>query len=450
MSTPSIVNPAPSPELIKARKDGLLFLFLGCAVFLLMGTALEMAAPVSTVDFRIVYYSARCLLDHRDPYNSNDLDYTYRMRGGETSQDSIQIRRTERMYNYLPTAFPITAPFALLPFNVAQKVWLILTAALISIASYLIWSVAGQTAPLVAGVLAGLSLTCSELFLILGNPAGIAIGLCVIAICCLSKHRFVNFGLVCFAISLMLKPHDGGLIWLYLVLSGPVNRRHALKILALVLLFSGPAMFWVSHVAPNWLTELQTTLRIYSSHGDVNDPGPTSIASHGIGMVISLQAVLSLIHDDPRFYTPFTYLICAPLLIVWIKTVLRSPQRKEIDWLAVAPIAALSLLPIYHRVYDARLLLLVIPACASIWGEHGRKAWCAVLGAAFAIGITGAMPWAIFLRLLKQGRLSSFASSPQLLAFLQVAPIPLALLLLGSFLLWVYVQHSARREGTPH
>ena len=424
----------------KARRDGLYLVLLGSAIFVLIGSALENAVPVSTVDFRVVYYSARCLLEHRDPYNESDLDYVYRTQGGATAKDSPQIRRSERRYNYLPTAFPITLPFAIFPFGPAHLLWLAFTACSVILASYLMWDIGAQFAPILAGALACLSLANSELFLILGNPAGIAIGLCVIATWCFMRERLEYIGILCFALSLMLKPHDSGLIWLYFLLAGGVLRRRAWQVLVVVIILSIPAILWVSHVAPNWPHELQSILATYSSHGDVNDPGPSSMASHGIGMVISLQAVISVFRDDPRFYNPLTYFVCGALLLVWLVKVLRSPNRSNTTWFALAPIAALSMLPIYHRIYDARLLLITIPACAILWKEGAAVAWFALIVEAIGILFTGGVPWAIFFAFVKHAHLPSAISSGMPLIVMQVFPAPLAVLCVGVFFLWVFVR----------
>ena len=103
-----------------ARRDGLYLVLLGCAVFVLIGSALENAVPVTAADFRVVYYSARCLLEHRDPYNENEMKYTYRVDGGETANDTPTLRRTETQYIYFPSAFPLTVPFAVFPFGPAH------------------------------------------------------------------------------------------------------------------------------------------------------------------------------------------------------------------------------------------------------------------------------------------------------------------------------------------
>jgi hypothetical protein len=424
----------------KARRDGLYLVLLGSAIFLMVGSALENAVPVPTVDFRVVYYSARCLLEHRDPYKESDLDYIYRTQGGATAQDSPQIRRSERRYNYLPTAFSITLPFAIFPFGPAHWLWLAFTAGSVILASYLIWDIGAHSAPILAGALICLSLANSELFLILGNPAGIAISLCVIATWCFVRERLEYVGILCFAVSLMLKPHDSGLIWLYFLVAGGVPRRRAWQVLAVVIILSLPVILWISYVAPNWPHELRSILTGYSSHGDVNDPGPSSMASHGIGMVISLQAVISVFRDDPRFYDPLTYLVCGPLLLVWLVKVLRSPYAPKMAWFALAPIAALSMLPIYHRIYDARLLLLTVPASAMLWREGGAVAWLALIADAIGILLTGGVPWAIFFAFLKHAHLPAAISSGMPLIVMQVFPVPLALLFVGVFFLWIFVR----------
>ncbi len=426
----------------KARRDGLYLVLLGCAMFVLIGSALENAVPVTSVDFRVVYYSARCLLEHRDPYNEADLDYIYRTQGGTTPQDSPQIRRSERLYNYLPTAFPVTLPFAIFPFSLAHLLWLAFTAGIVILASYLMWDIGADSSPILAGALICLSLANSELFLILGNPAGIAIGFCVVATWCFVRERLEYVGILCLALSLMLKPHDSGLVWLYFLLAGGVLRRRAWQVLAVVAVLSLLAILWVSHIAPNWPNELRSILATYSSHGDVNDPGPSSMASHGIGMVICLQAVISVFRDDPRFYNPVTYLVCGVLLLVWLVKVLRSSYTPKMAWFALAPIAALSMLPVYHRIYDARLLLLSIPACALLWKEGGAIAWLALAVDAIGILLTGGMPWAIFFAVLKHGHLPSAIASGMPLIVLQVFPAPLAVLCVGVFFLWIFVTRA--------
>jgi hypothetical protein len=422
----------------KAHLDGLYLVILGTLIFVLIGTALETGAPVSTVDFRVVYYGAKCLLDHYDPYSENDLKYVYHLEGGETPKDSPIVRLTETQYIYPPSAFLITLPFAFLPFVPAQILWLSLTSLCVILASFAVWEIGAGYAPVFSGAMAFLCLANSELFLILGNPAGIAIGLCVIAVWFFIKNRLAWIGIVCLSVSLMLKPHDTALVWFCLLLAGREFRKRALQALLLVIVLSVPMVLVVTHVAPHWIFELRSNLMANSARGGLSDPGPNSMAAHHIGMIISLQAILSLFRDDPSFYNPVSYLVCGILALAWAVTLLRKRLQSSAIWFALAPISALSMLPIYHRLYDAKLLLLAIPAGAMLWVRGGGIAWASLLINAFAFLATGGIPWAAFFAVLKHVKLPVTPLAQAGLIAAQVVPVPLILLTVAVFYLGVF------------
>jgi hypothetical protein len=68
----------------KARRDGLYLLLMGAVVFLLLGISLSTASNSPMQDFRVVYYPARCLLQHGDPYKESEVMRTFLAEGGET------------------------------------------------------------------------------------------------------------------------------------------------------------------------------------------------------------------------------------------------------------------------------------------------------------------------------------------------------------------------------
>jgi hypothetical protein len=239
-----------------------------------------------------------------------------------------------------------------------------------------------------------------------------------------------------------MKPHDVGLMWLYFLLAGRVYRKRALQTLVVVAVLSLCAVLWVSHVAPHWMPELESNLAASSARGGLNDPGPVSTGGHGIGLVINLQAILSFFRDDPRFYNPATYLVCGVLLLLWLIKTLRSRFTPAGAWFALAAIAPLSLLPVYHRSYDAKLLLLTVPACAMLWVEGGPIAWIALLINASGFVLTGDLTWAIILGIINHLSLSTTPLRAQMLLAVQVFPAPLILLTMTIFYLWVYMRRA--------
>ena len=371
----------------KARLDGLYLLILGSVAFVLLGIAMESAAKSPLADFKALYYPARCLLQHADPY----------------------------------------------------------FAALIG-ASFLLWALAADYSPVLAGALAGFLLANSEVLIITGNAAGIVIGLCIVSVWCFVRNRYVFAGILCLAITLAVKPHDTGFVWLYFLLAGGLYRRRALQTLLATVAFSLPGVVWAFIVSPHWLEEMRTNLAAYSAHGGTNDPSLASGGAHGLGMVVSLQGIFSFF-DDPHFYNPASYLVFGLLLLVWVFVTLRSRATPANLWLALAAISALSMLPVYHRQYDTKLLLLAVPACALLLVERGLTGWLALLVTAASFVLNGDLPWVLFFALIKMLHVSTAGVTGQILIAIQVFAAPLILLVMGMFYLWVYLRRASGRAA---
>lgn len=441
-------EPRKKVRMTRARRDGRYLVLLGSVAFLLMGAALERSAPAPLADFKALYFPSRCLIQHHDPYMENEVRRLYEAEGANRPLESAKTYQIATENVYPPSALFLMAPFAMLPWGTAQILWLALTAGSFILASFLIWNLGADYSPTISGVLIGFLLANSELLLITGNAAGIAISLCVVAVWCFLRERFVPVGVVCLAVSLGLKPHDAGLVWLCFLLAGGIFRKRALQTLGLVVVVSLLAVVWVGQVSPQWMVEWHSNLAAFSAHGGINDPGPASTGGHGLDMLVSLQAAISTFRDDPRFYNPASYLICAPLVIWWGFITLRTRASAQRMWLTLAAIAALSVLPVYHRQVDTRLLLLTVPACAMLWAEGGRIGQLALALTTAGFVLIGDIPWAIFFGVISKMHLPAKAVTRTILTAVQVFPVPFILLVMGVFYLWAYarsVRHAAER-----
>jgi hypothetical protein len=460
----------------KARLDGLYLLLLGCAAFLLFGFALEHILDTGMGDFKAVYFSSLTLVEHHDPYREADLLQTFQANGGQFSAipaSAAAERRAILLCINTPATLMLLAPFAMLPWGPAHILWMSLTAAGFILAACLMWSLGARNAPILAGGLLGLILLNSELLIFEGNMAGLVISLCAIAVWCFIEDRFVPLGILFLALGLITKPQDTGLIWLYFLLAGGIQRRRALQTLLVAALLKLPAVLWVAHVAPNWIHELFANLAAASARGDLNDPGPTSMGAHNLGGMINLQTALAYLRDDPRFYNPLAWLICAPPLIVWAITVLRArptlhtpdprpqtpytkpqtPDPKPQTLLPLAAIAVLTLLPVYHRQYDAKLLLLAVPACALLWSRSDQSRLIARIAALLtfaAILITGDLTWAFALGLIANAHAATSGSSTLFAVNAIFFALPFTLLALSTFFVWSYrYAPEGRQDNNP-
>lgn len=431
------------------RLSPLLLLFCtGLSLF--WGLRIGSSVPGGVIGFQGIYFGTRCLLNHCDPYQEDQLVAHYRLEGRELPSDSIQRRKAVTLYVNLPTTFLFIAPFALLPWTTAQALWIILLVGLFFTAAFLAWRAANASSPQIALLLTCLLLINCEVAFATGNTAGIVVSLSVIAVWCLVRRRFPALGVLCFAVALAIKPHDAGLLWLFFLLVGGVHRRRALQALAVTGALMLAAMAWLTYVAPHWLTEMRSNLAAISLQGGLNQPGLASLTGRTAAMVIDLQAVTSAIWSDPHLYNLASYLVCGILICLWAFTTIRSPYSVANAWLAVAAAVPLTLLITYHRPYDAKLLLLTIPACAMLWAEGGLRGWLALGLTTAGIVVTGDFFLAALTHITRHLDLAAASPTHRIFVGIAAQPVPLVLLALAVFYLSIYMRQARRQRDPEH
>jgi hypothetical protein len=428
------------------RRTALLWILLASGISIVWGFYIGQTGN-GWVDFRAVYYGTRCLISHHNPYKVNELENVYRIEGGERSTETAKTLQCVTLYVNVPTTFLFVAPFAVLPWGPAHILWLTITAGVFILAAYLMWEIGASYAPKVSLFLICILLANSESLFCGGNTAGIVVGLCVVAVWCFIQERYVLAGILCLAFSLAIKPHDAGLVWFYFLLAGGVYRKRALQTIAITLVLALAAFLWVSHVAPHWMQDWQTNLSTISAPGGINEPGLNSLTGRSAFMVIDLQAAISVFRDDPRIYNPLSYLICGTLLLAWSVCTLRSNFSRSRAWLALAAVTALTMLVTYHRPWDAKLLMLAVPACARLWAEGGPIRWIALLVNGIGLLLVGDLPLALLSGLPSELHLGSTGIFAQIRTVLLIRPASLILLVTGIFYLWVYMHTTPGTDG---
>jgi hypothetical protein len=403
-------------------------------------------------DFKGVYDDARCLLQHGDPYKEDEPLRelrVYQAEGGGRPRPSDALQRILTMKIYLPTTSLFVAPFAMLPWGPAHLLWMIFTAVSFFFAALLMWDSGASYTPVISGCFICFVLANSEILLASGNAAGVVVSLCMVAVWCFLEKKFVWAGVLCLAASLAIKPHDAGLVWLYFLLAGGVYRKRALQTLLVAVVLGLAAIVWVEPIAPNWLQEWHSILLTASAPGGASNPGPTSPdVRNGPSMILDLQSTISVYRNDPRFYNPATYLICGALLLVWAVRTLRLRFSLRRAWLALAAVVPLALVVTYHRPYDAKLLMLAVPACAMLWTEGRPIRWIALLVTAVGIIFTSDIPLVILSILNGNSSGSTAGTSGKILTEVLMRPTPLILLVMGIFYLWIYLRRDPVKVAT--
>ena len=342
------------------RRIGFLILALACIGFTVRGFASERLFFWSR-DFKPLYAGARCLLHHRNPYDADALRLEYTQAGGSL----VDLQPFQPHYAlYPPPALFVVMPLALLPWEPAHLLFLAASAGLITMASFVVAALCSAFSPLLVPVLISIFLIGANTSMMLAQPALIAIGLCVIGVGLLLQQKHTALAVFCFALSLTLKPQTGSFVWLYFFVVARY-RVKAVAIFALVLLLCAPGIVWasVTPASAHWLQDLRANLKITELHGSLSDPGPGDALAYNI---TTLQTIVSLVRDEKPFYNVVSWSVCGVLLVWMFVLVRRNGLSHEQEFFAIAALTSLSLLPIYHRTYDAKLQLLCFPALAVV------------------------------------------------------------------------------------
>jgi hypothetical protein len=430
------------------RACGLLILLISALLFVVAGTWVERSTPLGLLDFKVLYYGAKCYTHHCDPYNISEFQRFYSQVGAERPGDPAVIRYVVTEYVYLPTTFLFTAPFTLLPWPAAHLLWTTLTCLCYFLACLLIWTVCASRAPVISALLIGFLLASSQVIFAGGNAVGIVVSLCAIAVWCFTQSRFERTGALCLAIALLIKPHDAGLVWLFFLLAGSAYRKRALQTMVLAGAMTLAALVWAWQVCPHWLQEQHANLTSISTHGGMNDPAPGSSVDRSAGMVVDLQSVLSIFWNNPQFYNLVTYAICGTLILIWAGKTMRSNRTPAATWFALAAIVPLSMLVTYHKPYDVKLLLLTIPACTILWAEDSLLGQAALLLTAGAVVCTADIPLAVFAALTDHMHPESGGILERIVAVFILRPVSVILIALTAFYLSVFLRRACAQPAS--
>jgi Glycosyltransferase family 87 len=342
-----------------------LHLFVLCISALVMFALAGARVIHASNDFVPVYTGARCLLHGCNPYDTRQLEQQFFQAGGHAQElPSWQID----VPVYPPSTFLVLSPLALLKFPFARVLWFLMNGCLFVSAARMIQIICPRPHRWLATILVSYFVITAEIVLVLGQPAVFAISLVVIACCLFLRSRFLGFGALLFLLSLSLKPQIGGLIVLYLLLKRIHWRWAAAAMVgAGAMLVVASLMLTHQPQSAAWGSTLRGNLSATLSPGGSADPRPENYQAIGD---LNLQTLTSIFFAQTRTFNAAAYAVFAVLLAVGILVVLRNQLSGEMQWVALAALTILSLIPVYHRFYDSRLLLLSIPAVVIIFGRN--------------------------------------------------------------------------------
>jgi|GEM_PF-1336028 len=370
---PSALPKSPAVATSHRWRALVYFLFvLACGEFLVRGPARALGPNSGFNDFLSPYIQSRAWVRGIDPYDPQSLlelwpsgATRFQFLSPEASDGSILVKRGIPTA-YPPTTFAVIAPLTLLPWPIANLVW---TGINIFLFAWMLLALVSLTriprnGPCLYLFIAfALALAPFHTGLATANLAVAATELSVIAVWTADRKYEVATGvLLAFAIS--LKPQIGLCLLAYFLLRRR-GKMFGTALLAIALCAALAVLrLEVTHV--NWEQSYVRDNQALFATGILSDFRPPNPTRFGL---LNLQLVLYPLLGSANAANKTALIFGVLTLLVWSGLVLR---RK--DWgnglLPLTTIAVLSLLPVYHRFYDAALL--IFPLCWYMLYQKGN------------------------------------------------------------------------------
>ncbi len=266
---------------------------------------------------------------------------------------------------YPPTSLVLLSPFAWLPWLAAHAVWLVISVLAYGITVLSLVSLAGfgwQEQRTYAFLALALALAPVHTGLAAGNIVIVAIAACALAVLSARRQQSVVAG-VLIAVAVSLKPQVGLPFLVYYLL----RRRWRISAVAvsLVGILAAVAILRLAASHAPWVDSYRYNNKVLFASGSLGDFTEGNPLRYSL---VNLQVLTyTLVPDRPKAIA-FALTVSTVMGLAWLLLVMRRNIRN--DLLEISAITVLSLLPLYHRLPDASLL--VFPLSWSLAALSGR------------------------------------------------------------------------------
>lgn len=398
-------------------------------------------------DISTLYSASRAWLLGENPYADGVLVRTWQASGiGAFAQDYAHWATI-----VTPSMFPLLTPLAALPPAFALPLFVVLSLATVMLSILAVLDMAGILRQNPRGLMVGSAALASapiQTGIAAGQPALISGCLVILAVWALWRGRDYLSG-VLLGLSLVLKVHLAAPFVLYALF---FRRWHTAGVsLAVLLVFT---LVGIAPLPSNWIEHWTANIALLSSEGRINDPTLTGPWRHHM---IDLGIVLHGWIDNRTQVTALMLAIGSLLAAIYVigLTVHSRSRQTDDHLLAIAVLGALTLLPVYHRLYDAVVMLPALAWAVKALSSPMRPWAIATLAAMSPLLLPIDLWWVISRRIeallvLEQSRLFKALIEPH---------HALAVSVTSLLLLWAMtrravellptVQTRAQPPGTP-
>src|ERR1700728_425790 len=340
------------------------FLLFTVAEFVVRGPLRVATDGMQWNDFMSPYIQAKAWLLGKNPYRTDELLKlwpTDNLRPLFVDRDAaagLLEKKRGIPSPYPPLTLVLLSPFAKLSWTSAMRVWIVVNVAALLASLLALLSICGVSWHDPRGQLflaSAFALAPIQTGIATANPAILAVALTVATVWAAHVHRNYTSGIL-LALAICLKPPLGLCLIVYYLIRG--HWKIVSVAAATTALVTGVAIMRLTWTGVAWLPAYRENATAIFGPGALDDFSPADPARLNM---INLQVLFSSLWAGRSLANALALGCGAFLAGVWLWLCIK--QRRH-ELLEIGTIFVLSLLPVYHRFYDAALLIW--PMCWSI------------------------------------------------------------------------------------
>jgi Glycosyltransferase family 87 len=332
-----------------------ILLFLAAAEFVIRGPVRFLFEETAWNDLSQNYTASRLWLKGQSPSDPKNFVALWKQeRGSRLDLTDIRTHLAPPLGGLV-----VMAPIAAFHWKVARVLWVTLLLAAFVATVWALGLAAGfrrDEPRTLAFVAACLALAPFHTGIASGNPSILVIGLCVVAVWAAMRHREIPSGIL-FGLACSMKPQIGALLVLYYL----VRRRWKLFTTAVAttlgLVVVASLYLWIR--GASWLQDYLHNAKGFVTANSIDD---FSSANPIRFTLINLQVPFFSFTGHSSSANLLALAVGGVLLLYWLWRVANGYGHRS-ELLCLGAVSVIGLLPVYHRFYDAALLVLPLSWC---------------------------------------------------------------------------------------
>jgi hypothetical protein len=332
-----------------------ILILLAAAEFVVRGPVRYLREPSNWNDLSQNYTASKLWLQGKSPSDPRNFSILWK-READSHLDVTDIRT-----HLAPPLgeLVVLAPIAALPWKLAKMLWLTV---LLGTFALTVWALAlsagfrwrEDNLRTLAFIAACLALAPFQTGIASGNPSILVIGLCAMAIWAAHRQHDVTAGIL-FGVACGVKPQIGAFLVLYYLVRGRWKLFATAVSTTAGLVLVAVSYLWLRGAA--WTQDYLHNAKGFVTANSIDDfSGANPIRF----TLINLQVPFFSITGHSSSANLLAFSVGVLLVCAWLYWIARSNEQ-GLELLSLGAIAIISLLPVYHRFYDAALL--VVPLC---------------------------------------------------------------------------------------